>query len=177
MLASQQTAWLLTLVCTLMSTDYSWSPITNLLTEEHVANTNALTRHVTKITNPLTEEHVANTNALSRHVTKARPTMTCIRLTCLFTFIYTVQTNSLISSGFSLKLFRLLRVYCIMYLTSSSLIFNAGWLILVIEFGAKLNFKVYSAEGLPQWTNNCLMLTEVLYLHVYCVYYKVLSID
>ena len=55
-------ARLLASVCTLMSTDYSWSPITNLLSEEHAANTNTLTRHT------------------CTQLTKACPTMSCIHL-------------------------------------------------------------------------------------------------
>ena len=54
------TSQLLASVCTLMSTDYSWLPITNLLSEEHAANTNTLTRHT--------------------QLTKACPTMFCIHL-------------------------------------------------------------------------------------------------
>ena len=54
------TSWLLASVCTLMSTGYSWSSITNRLSEEHAANTNTLTRHT--------------------QLAKACPTMSCIHL-------------------------------------------------------------------------------------------------
>ena len=54
------TSRLLASVCTLMSTDYSWIPITILLSEEHAVNTNTLTRHT--------------------QLAKARPTMSCIHL-------------------------------------------------------------------------------------------------